>query len=264
MHLLKLHELLTGRYIYACLSMQALQERHENSILKTEIDKLRDENKAMRESIKTSSCPSCGFSASNDDSMSGAPDHDHKLSIENSRLKAEVQTPWISLLISRTYYVSVYKEDGFSSFLHMQVEKLRSIIEGYPPGLSPKASPYSPGMDLEIESRSTLNLYTGGSGLEKSRVTEIVNKAMDELQKMATDNEPLWIKSYETGREILNYDDYLKEFTAGQNSNIGLPKKSIEASRESGILFVDLTWLIQCFMDAVRFSILLSFDFNII
>lgn len=67
---------------------------------------------------------------------------------------------------------------------------------------------------------------------------------------MATAGEPLWIRSVETGREILNYDEYMKEF-AIENPIKG-PKRSIEASREVGVVFVDLPRLVNSFMDVVR------------
>lgn len=75
---------------------------------------------------------------------------------------------------------------------------------------------------------------------------------MEELIKMATIGEPLWLRSFETGREILNYDEYMKEYCTTENSNSGKPKRSIEASRETGVVFVDLPRLLQCFLDAVR------------
>lgn len=81
--------------------MQAIQERHENSLLKTEIDKLRDENKALRESIKKQSCPNCGFATSSRDTITGT--EEQKLRIENARLKAEVRQ-CKSYVFSRMFY----------------------------------------------------------------------------------------------------------------------------------------------------------------
>lgn len=80
---------------------------------------------------------------------------------------------------------------------------------------------------------------------------EIVNQAMEELTKMATAGDPLWIRSVETGREILNYDEYVKEFSIKNATNNGRPKRSIEASRETGVVFVDLPRLVQSFVDVV-------------
>lgn len=80
---------------------------------------------------------------------------------------------------------------------------------------------------------------------------KIVNLAVEELIKMANAGEPLWVPSFETGREILNYDEYLNEFHI-QSSNNVRPKRCIEASRDSGIVFMDLPQLVRCFMDEVQ------------
>lgn len=195
--------------------IKAIHERHENSLLKSEIDKLRDENKALRESIKKQSCPSCGLASSNKDVVTGTDDQ--KLRIENARLKAEV-------------------------------EKLKSVIGKHPHGASPRSSPYPSGN--EEDNRTSFEFYSGNSGLEKARIMDAVNRSVDELRKMASHGEQLWIRSYETGREILNYDEYRKQFCAENYSSMQPRKSSIEASRESALIFVDLPWLVQTFMDA--------------
>ncbi|XP_059643395.1 homeobox-leucine zipper protein GLABRA 2 [Cornus florida] len=193
--------------------IKAIQERHENSLLKTEMDKLRDENKSLRETIKNAACPNCGFATSSRDAS--ATTEEQQLRIENARLKSEI-------------------------------EKLRVAVGKYPPGASPTTSSCSAGNDQE--NRSSLDFYTGIFGLEKSRIMEITNQAMEELKKMASAGEPLWLRSVETGREILNYDEYMKVFSA-ENSSNGRPKRSIEASRETGVVFLDLPRLLQSFMD---------------
>jgi homeobox-leucine zipper protein len=193
--------------------IKAIQERHENSLLKTEMDKLRDENKSLRETIKKAACPNCGFATSSKDASVAT--EEHQLKIENARLKSEI-------------------------------EKLRAAVGKHPPGTSPTNSSCSAGNDQE--NRSSLDFYTGIFGLEKTRIMEIVNQGMEELKKMATAGDPLWVRSVETGREILNYDEYVKEFSVDNSSN-GRPKRSIEASRETGVVFVDLPRLVQSFMD---------------
>lgn len=67
---------------------------------------------------------------------------------------------------------------------------------------------------------------------------------------MATAGEPLWIRSLETGREILNYDEYLKEFPV-ENYYGRLRRRPVEASRDSGIVFLDLPRIVQSFSDVV-------------
>ncbi|KAL3511778.1 hypothetical protein ACH5RR_024495 [Cinchona calisaya] len=196
--------------------IKAIQERHENSLLKTEMEKLRDENKALRETIQKASCPKCGFATSTSKDSSIATDQ-QQLRIENARLKAEV-------------------------------EKLRAVLGKYTPGTQTNNSSSSAGNDQFDNNRSCLEFYSGIFGLEKARIMEMVNQALEELKQMASLGEPLWIRSLETGRDILNYDEYMKKFPV-ENASDSRPKRSIEASRETGIVFVDLPRLVQCFMD---------------
>lgn len=128
-----------------------------------------------------------------------------------------------------------------------QVEKLRAAIRKYPSGTTSPSC--SAGNDQE--NRSSLDFYTGIFGIDKSKIMETVNQAVEELKTMATAAEPLWVRSVETGREILNYDEYTKAFSAEALTNVR-PKRSIEASREIGVVFVDLPRLVQSFMDVVR------------
>ncbi|GKV27039.1 hypothetical protein SLEP1_g36246 [Rubroshorea leprosula] len=193
--------------------IKAIQERHENSLLKQEMDKLREENKAMRDTINKACCPNCGTATTSRDGA--LTTEEQQLRIENAKLKAEV-------------------------------EKLRAVIGKYPSGGAGNNS-CSAGND-DQENRSSLNFYTGIFGLEKSRILEIVNQAMEELKTMATAGQPLWVRSVETGREILNYDEYVKDFPVESSGN-GRPKRSIEASRETGVVFVDLPRLVQSFVD---------------
>ncbi|KAL8465905.1 hypothetical protein ACS0TY_035137 [Phlomoides rotata] len=183
--------------------LKAVHERHENSLLKAEIDKLQEE---LRDALKKKYCPNCGSTKDNITS------EENKLRIENSRLKAEV-------------------------------ERLRSITGKAPHG----TSPYPAGKDQEA--RSSLDFYKGSSGLEKSHIMDAAYRALEELRKMASQGEPLWIRSNETGREILNYDEYRKEFCDESYMSLQ-PGKYVEASRESGVVFGDLPGLILAFMDS--------------
>lgn len=65
---------------------QAQHERHENSILKAENEKLRAENHRYKEALSNATCPNCGGPAALGE-MSFDEQH---LRIENVRLKEEV------------------------------------------------------------------------------------------------------------------------------------------------------------------------------
>ncbi|URE41505.1 START [Musa troglodytarum] len=170
-----------------------IKERHENSLRKSEIEKLREENRTMRKKLKKGCCPNCGYTTLSNDTTITTEEQQH-----------------------------------------------RSI----PDGNTSPSSTCSAGAD---QNKSSLDSYNGFLGLEKSRILEIVNVALEELTKMATAQEPLWVRSVETGTEILNYDEYVKEFSPDMSRN-GCAT-DIEASRETGIVFFDMPRLVQEFMD---------------
>ncbi|KAA0050790.1 multicellular trichome development class IV homeodomain-leucine zipper transcription factor [Cucumis melo var. makuwa] len=198
--------------------IKAIQERHENTLLKAEMEKLREENKAMREiSKKKIGCPNCGTAdATQDDIVFTTTE---QLRIKNAKLKAEV-------------------------------EKLRAALGKYPQAAA-SPSTYSSGNEQETTNRSCLDFYTGIFGLEKSRIMEKVDEAVEELKTMAGAGDPLWVRSVETGREILNYDEYLKTFRFNNNNSNtrNCLKTHIEASRETALVFMEPSRLVQSFMD---------------
>ncbi|CAL9109771.1 unnamed protein product [Musa acuminata var. zebrina] len=191
--------------------IKAVQERHENSLRKSEIEKLQEENRTMREKIKKGCCPNCGYTTlSNGTTITTEEQQYH---IENTRLKVEIK-------------------------------KLRRMLGSIPDGNTSPSSSCSAEAD---QNKSSLDSCSGFLGLEKFRILEIVNVALEELTKMATAQEPLWVRSVETGREILNYDEYVKEFSPDMSRNGCV--RNIEASRETGIVFFDMPRLVQAFMD---------------
>lgn len=197
--------------------IKAIQERHENTLLKAEMEKLREEIKGMREICrKKVGCPNCGTADAGEDHVAFTTTE--QLRIKNAKLKAEV-------------------------------EKLRAALGKYPKAA---ASPsYSSGNEQETRKRSCLDFYTGIFGVEKSRMMEKVDEAVEELKTMATVGDPLWVRSVESGRQILNYDEYLKtfHFNNNNNSNTRSLKTHIEASRETALVFMDPSRLVQSFMD---------------
>ncbi|CAN1836544.1 Homeobox-leucine zipper protein GLABRA 2 [Linum perenne] len=215
--------------------IKAIQERHENSLLKTEIDKLRDENKLLRDAIAANGSSAAAGCCLNCGSRDHHPLSDEKhLRIENAKLKAEVEN--LRVLVEKHtplggQAATTSSCSAGSSDHHQQQHKDRS----------------NNNMNKrEVSTTTTMSLefYSSVFGLEKTKIQEAVNKAMEELQKMASARDPLWVRSVETGREMLNYDEYLKQFG-------GLKAKAatIEASRDCGLVFVELQRLVTCFMD---------------
>ena len=82
----------------------------------------------------------------------------------------------------------------------------------------------------------------GGRVLGETAVTAVLHEGGDAVESGGNEGQ--------TGREILNYDEYMKEFKVEALSE-GRPKRSIEASRETGVVFVDLPRLVQSLLDVV-------------
>lgn len=84
---------------------------------------------------------------------------------------------------------------------------------------------------------------------QKSLYLDLALSAMDELVKMAQTNEPLWIPSSKGKREMLNREEYEKNFTPCLG-----PKPDgfdSEASKEVGMVIINSLALVETLMDSV-------------
>jgi homeobox-leucine zipper protein len=72
---------------------------------------------------------------------------------------------------------------------------------------------------------------------------------MDELIKIAQVESPIWIKSLDGGKEVLNHEEYMRTFPPC----IGMKPSNfvIEATRESGVVLANSLDLVETLMDVV-------------
>lgn len=86
--------------------------------------------------------------------------------------------------------------------------------------------------------------------IDKQMVVELVVVAMDELIRMATIGQPLWIPAYDGSIEILCEDEYVRMFPQGIGpKRLGL---SSEATRETAVVVMNHINLVEILMDVVR------------
>lgn len=84
---------------------------------------------------------------------------------------------------------------------------------------------------------------------QRSRYLDLALAAMEELVKMAQRHEPLWVRSSETGFEMLNKEEYDTSF-----SRVVGPKQDgfvSEASKETGNVIINSLALVETLMDSV-------------
>ncbi|XP_044503747.1 homeobox-leucine zipper protein ANTHOCYANINLESS 2-like isoform X3 [Mangifera indica] len=236
--------------------MKTQLERHENSLLRQENDKLRAENMSIRDAMRNPICTNCGGPAIIGD-ISLEEQH---LRIENARLKDELDR--VCALAGK--------------FLGRPISSLStSIAPGMPNsslelgvgsngfgGLSTVTTTLPLGPDFGGGISSALpvmppnrsaTVVTGfDRSIERSMFLELALAAMDELIKMAQTDEPLWMRSLEGGRVVLNQEEYVRTFTPC----IGLKPNGFvsESSRETGMVIINSLALVETLMDPNRWA----------
>ncbi|CAI8613063.1 unnamed protein product [Vicia faba] len=222
--------------------MKTQLERHDNSLLRQANDKLRAENMSIREALRNPMCSNCGEPAIiNEISL-----EEQHLRIENAGLKDELDR--VCALAGK--------------FLGRPITSLpNSNLDTGFVGLNnnntlPSTLPLEQNFGISME-RSMVTNSSNGNGfdrsMERSMFLELALSAMDELVKMAQTNEPLWIRSDQSGRENLNHEEYSRTVST---SCIGLKPNGFvsEASRESGVVIINSLALVETLMDSNRWS----------
>ncbi|CAN1222347.1 Homeobox-leucine zipper protein MERISTEM L1 [Linum grandiflorum] len=219
--------------------MKAQHERHDNSILKSENDKLRAENSRYKEALSNASCPNCGGPTTIGE-MSFDEQH---LRIENARLRDEIDR--ISAIAAK--YVGKPITSPFS-----QQPGSRSTLEL---GSSNFVTSRSGSFVGEMYGANELMRSIGGpTEADKPMIVELAVAAMEELVRMAQAGEPLWIHTNNgnSGGEILNEEEYLRSFPRGIGPKpLGLRS---EASRESVVVIMNHVNLVEILMDVNQWA----------
>ncbi|KAH0870950.1 hypothetical protein HID58_077972 [Brassica napus] len=225
---------------------EAQHERHENSILKSDNDKLRAENNRYKDALNNATCPNCGGPAAIGE-MSFDEQH---LRIENARLREEIDR--ISAIAAK-YVGKPLLTHSSSSF----------------PQLTSSHHIPSRSLDLEVGNfGNTNNSQTGFLGdmygtsdimrsvsihndADKPMIVELAVAAMEELVRMAQTGDPLWVSS-DSAVEILNEEEYFRTFPRGIGPKpLGLRS---EASRESTVVIMNHINLVEILMDVNQWS----------
>jgi len=105
---------------------------------------------------------------------------------------------------------------------------------------------------IQIRSRNSLDDHVDVGHDDKTMFLELASRALDELTMMCSSGEPLWVRSIETGRDDLNYNEYARLFRhhdddSGDRRGVW----SVEVSRETAVVYGGVTQLVHTFMDVV-------------
>ncbi|KAF3338272.1 homeobox-leucine zipper protein ROC5-like protein [Carex littledalei] len=231
--------------------MKTQMERHENTLLRQDNDKLRAENMSIREAMRNPLCNHCGGPA-----MLGEVSlEEQHLRMENARLKEELTR--VCALAGKLLGKPISSMSGAPLALPMPNSSLDLAV-----GTNGFATSLSGLNDFPNNASSPLGTVItparGGvdKSLERSMLLELALAATDELVKMAQMEEPLWIPCLEGGKETLNYEEYLRGF----NRCIGVKPVGFvsEATRETGVVIINSMALVETLMDSARWSEMFS------
>ncbi|KAB2001416.1 hypothetical protein ES319_D12G301800v1 [Gossypium barbadense] len=223
--------------------MKAQHERADNSALRAENDKIRCENIAIREALKNVICPSCGGPPVTEDSYFD----DQKMRMENAQLKEELDR--VSSIAAKYIGRPISQLPPVQPVHISSLDIRMASFDGYGVGAGPS-------LDLDLlpgSSSSMPNLPFQPvviSDMDKSLMSDIAANAMEELLRLLQTNEPLWIKSTNDGKDVLNLESYERIFPKPNNTHFKSPNIRVEASRDSGVVIMNGLALVDMFMDS--------------
>ncbi|XP_008787892.2 homeobox-leucine zipper protein ROC8-like isoform X2 [Phoenix dactylifera] len=223
--------------------MKAQHERAGNCTLRADNDKIRCENIAMKEALKNAICPSCGGPPTNEDSYVD----EQKLRMENARLKEELDR--VSSFASKYLGRPVTQ---LPSVQPMAMSSLDLSMGGYSnPGPSSSID-----LDLLSGSSSTVMPFpfpAAVSEIEKPLMVDLATRAMEELIRLIQTDEPLWVTVGRDRREVLHLETYERIFPRpGQQFKYA--DFHTEASRDSTVVIMNSTALVDMFIDASKWA----------
>ncbi|MFQ6638211.1 hypothetical protein Gotur_012527 [Gossypium turneri] len=223
--------------------MKAQHERADNSALRAENDKIRCENIAIREALKNVICPSCGGPPVTEDSYFD----DQKMRMENAQLKEELDR--VSSIAAKYIGRPISQLPPVQPVHISSLDFRMASFDGYGVGAGPS-------LDLDLlpgSSSSMPNLPFQPvviSDMDKSLMSDIAANAMEELLRLLQTNEPLWLKSTNDGKDVLNLESYERIFPKPNNTHFKSPNIRVEASRDSGVVIMNGLALVDMFMDS--------------
>ncbi|CAM9003522.1 unnamed protein product [Rhodiola kirilowii] len=226
--------------------MKAQHDRQDNVMLRQENENLMNENYRLQAALRNIVCPNCGGPAI----LNEVGFDEQQLRIENARLKEELERvcnlasnysgrpvglPPSVLAPSLDLEMSMYPR-------HFQEPTMGNCSEMMmPPHLLPENAHFNDGVMIMEE--------------EKDLALELAISAVDELTKMCRVGQPLWCQCKESGKEVLNAQEYSKMFPWAI-SNGSKPNSSAlmrtEATRESSVVIMNSITLVDAFMNCSK------------
>ncbi|XP_061952894.1 homeobox-leucine zipper protein ANTHOCYANINLESS 2-like [Populus nigra] len=226
--------------------MKTQLERHENAILRQENDKLRAENELLKQNMSDPICNNCGGPVV----PVPVSYEQQQLRIENARLKDELGRvcALANKFLGRPLTSSASPVPPFGSNTKFDLAVGRNGYGnlGHTDNTLPMGLDNNGGVMMPLM-KPIGNAVGNEVPFDRSMFVDLALAAMDELIKIAQVESPIWIKSLDGGKEVLNHEEYMRTFPPC----IGMKPSNfvIEATRESGVVLANSLDLVETLMD---------------
>ncbi|KAG6399190.1 hypothetical protein SASPL_140666 [Salvia splendens] len=229
--------------------MKGQQDRKENVVLRAENEGLKTENYRLQATLRNIVCPSCGGPG-----VLGEIGYDEQqLRIENARLKEEFER--VCCMVSQ-YNGRPMQAIGPSSGLMQQQPHSLELDMGvgvYPRKLDEEHMSNCPSDMIPLPFMPENSHFPGNTLIleeEKSLAMELAMSSMNELLKMWQTGEPLWVREADTGKHVLNLEEYERMFSWSASLKQYPHQLRTEATRDTAVVIMNSITLVDAFLDA--------------
>ncbi|KAM5573516.1 homeobox-leucine zipper protein HDG5-like [Rosa sericea] len=226
--------------------MKAQQDRADNVMLRAENDTLKNENYRLQAALRNIICPNCGGAAMIGDIALD----EHQLRLENARLREELER--VCCLSGYPGGRQIQTMGPAAPLMAASLDLDMNIYSRHFPDPMMSSCTDHHMIPMSILPPEPSHFPEGGLLLddEKTLAMKLAASSLEELVKMCTASEPLWMKNSENGMEMLNAEERARMFPWPLNFKQNSSDLRTEATRDTAVVIMNSINLVDAFLDA--------------
>ncbi|XP_062025431.1 homeobox-leucine zipper protein HDG5-like [Rosa rugosa] len=230
--------------------MKAQQDRADNAMLRAENDTLKNENYRLQAALRNIICPNCGGAAMIGDIALD----EHQLRLENARLREELER--VCCLSGYPGGRQIQTMGPAAPLMAASLDLDMNIYSRHLPDPMMSSCTDHHMIPMSILPPEPSHFPEGGLLLddEKTLAMKLAASSLEELVKMCTASEPLWMKNSDNGMEMLNAEERARMFPWPLNFKQNSSDLRTEATRDTAVVIMNSINLVDAFLDANKWT----------